>query len=112
MLRYTARVNGLTEIFLTKLDVLSGFPTLKICNAYRNDGVESEDFPPNQTMFHHAEPVYEEVKGWNEELGDVTAYEDLPVAAQDYVRRLEELVGVRISVASIGPGREQSLFVP
>jgi adenylosuccinate synthase len=112
MLRYTARVNGLTEIFLTKLDVLSGFSTLKICNAYRNDGVDSEDFPPNQTMFHHAEPVYEEVKGWNEELGDITAYEDLPVAAQDYVRRLEDLVGVRISVASIGPGREQSLFVP
>jgi adenylosuccinate synthase len=112
LLRYTARVNGLTDIFLTKLDVLSGFQVLKICNGYTYKGETFADFPPNQTIFHHAEPVYEECKGWNEELGDVSAYEDLPVAAQDYIRRLEELVGVPISVASIGPGREQSLSVP
>jgi adenylosuccinate synthase len=112
ILRYSARLNGLTELFLTKLDVLSGFPTVKVCLAYRADGEIYEDFPPNQSLFHCAEPVYEELEGWEEDIGGTQSFGDLPEAARAYVERLEELVGVRIGVASVGPAREQSLLVP
>jgi len=112
ILRYSARLNGLTELFLTKLDVLSGFERLKVCTAYRADGQAFEDFPPHQSLFHRAEPVYEEVEGWKEPLGDARSFVDLPGAARAYVERLQELVGVRIGVVSVGPGREQSLSVP
>jgi len=112
ILRYSARLNGLTELFLTKLDVLSGFERLKVCTAYRADGQTFEDFPPHQSLFHRAEPVYEEVEGWKEPLGDARSFDDLPSTARAYVRRLQELVGVRIGVVSVGAGREQSLSVP
>ena len=112
VLRYAARVNGLTELFLTKLDVLSGFPTLKICTAYDSRGEIHDEMPAHQSTFHHAVPVYEEVKGWEEDLSEVTTFDELPGAAQDYIRRLEEIVGVKIKVASVGPAREQSLAVP
>jgi adenylosuccinate synthase len=107
--RYAARVNGLTEHFLTKLDVLSEFDTLKICRAYRYDGEEYEHFPPHQSIFHHAEPLYEEVPGWRADLTGVTRYADLPEAAQSYVERLEELGGVPIRWVSVGPARRQTL---
>jgi len=112
VLRYAARVNGLTELFLTKLDVLSGFRSIRVCTAYRADGRTFEDFPPHQSLFHRAEPVYEELEGWDEDLGAATAYEDLPGAARKYVERLQDLVGVGVSVVSVGPSREQSLPVP
>ena len=109
ILRYAERLNGLTELFVTKLDVLSGFETVKVCTAYRADGEISEDFPPHQSLFHAAEPVYEELEGWDEDLGDVRTFEGLPAAARKYLDRLQELVGVPIGVVSVGPGREQSL---
>ena len=109
--RYAARLNGLTELFVTKLDVLSGFETLKICTGYRVDGQTFDDFPPHQSLFHRAEPVYEELEGWDEEIDTATSFEDLPKQAREYVRRMEELVGVQASVVSIGPAREQSLPV-
>ena len=109
ILRYAARVNGLTELFLTKLDVLSGFDAVKICTAYRADGEVFEDFPPHQSLFHRAEPVWEELEGWTGELGQARAFEDLPPAARAYVARLRELVGVKIGMVSVGPAREQSL---
>jgi adenylosuccinate synthase len=110
--RYAARVNGLTELFVTKLDVLSGFETLKICTGYRTEGQGLfEDFPPHQSLFHKAEPIYEELEGWDEEIDSATSFEDLPKQAREYVRRMEELVGVPASVVSIGPAREQSLPV-
>ncbi|HEY8341312.1 MAG TPA: adenylosuccinate synthase, partial [Egibacteraceae bacterium] len=87
--RYAARVNGLTAHFLTKLDVLSRFDTLRVCRAYRYQGDEFEHFPPHQSIFHHAEPIYEELPGWREDLTEVTSYADLPKAAQAYVDRLE-----------------------
>jgi adenylosuccinate synthase len=111
ILRYAARVNGLTELFVTKLDVLSGFRTLKVCTAYRAEDETYEDVPPHQSLFHAAEPVYEELLGWDEDLTDARRIEDLPRAARVYVDRLAELVGVPISVISVGPGREQSLPV-
>ena len=68
--RYAARLNGLTELFVTKLDVLSGFETLKICTGYRAEGQTFDDFPPHQSLFHKAEPIYEELEGWNEEIDE------------------------------------------
>jgi adenylosuccinate synthase len=107
--RYAARLNGLTELFLTKLDVLSGFESVKVCTAYRAEGKVFDDYPPNQTLFHRAEPVYEELEGWPEELRDAKTFEDLPAAARKYVERIADLAGVRIGVVSVGPSREQSL---
>jgi adenylosuccinate synthase len=109
ILRYAARVNGLTELFVTKLDVLSGFETVKVCTAYRADGDTYEDVPPHQSLFHDAEPVYEELDGWDEDLTGVRAIDDLPKPARAYLERVAELVGVPIGVVSVGPGREQSL---
>jgi adenylosuccinate synthase len=109
ILRYAARLNGLTELFLTKLDVLSGFETVKVCTGYRADGDLYEDFPPHQSLFHRAEPVYEELEGWPEELADAKTFEDLPAAARKYVEHLQDLGGVKIGVVSVGPSREQSL---
>jgi adenylosuccinate synthase len=102
-------VNGLTELFLTKLDVLSGFDAIKVCTAYRADGESFDDFPPHQSLFHRAEPVWEELAGWSEELGDARSFADLPAEARAYVARLHELVGVPIPMVSVGPAREQSL---
>ena len=109
--RYAARLNGLTELFVTKLDVLSGFESLQICRGYRVEGQEFADFPPHQSLFHRAEPIYERVDGWHEEIDEAKSFEDLPKQAREYVRRIQELVGVPVSVVSVGPAREQSLPV-
>jgi adenylosuccinate synthase len=109
ILRYAARLNGLTELFVTKLDVLSGFDILRVCTGYRADGQVFEDFPPHQSLFHAAEPVYEEMEGWDDDLGETRSFDELPPAARKYLDRLEELAGVPIGVVSVGPAREQSL---
>src|SRR5439155_20136439 len=84
LLRYAARVNGLSELFVTKLDVLSGLGAVRMCVAYRYEGREYEDFPPHQSIVHKAEPVYEDLKGWAEELNGVTRFDHLPEAARSY----------------------------
>ena len=109
LLRYAVRVNGLTELFVTKLDVLSGLATLKVCTAYRHEGRMFEDFPPHQSIFHKAEPVYEELEGWSEDLGAVRRPGALPGAAAKYVARIGELAGVPVRNLSVGPDREQTL---
>jgi adenylosuccinate synthase len=109
VLRYAVRLNGLTELFLTKLDVLSGFETVKVCTAYRAEGDTFDDVPPHQSLFHAAEPVYEELDGWDEDLTGARTAEDLPKAARVYLDRVAELADVPIGVVSVGPGREQSL---
>jgi adenylosuccinate synthase len=109
--RYAARLNGLTELFITKLDVLSGLESVKICTGYRAHGQTFDDMPPHQSLFHDAAPIYEELEGWQEEIDEVPSFEDLPKPAAAYVRRVEELVGVPASVVSIGPARGQSLPV-
>ncbi len=101
--RYSARLNSLTEIFLTKLDVLSAFDSIKICTAYQYNGQKFENFPPHQTIFHHAEPIYEEMPGWRSDIGGAREWDDLPENAQNYVRRLEQLVGAPITDISVGP---------
>jgi adenylosuccinate synthase len=109
ILRYASRVNGLTELFLTKLDVLSGFGTVKVCTAYRVGDDTFEDVPSHQSLFHDAEPVYEELEGWGEDLTGARTIDDLPAPARKYVERVSELVDVPVGVVSVGPGREQSL---
>lgn len=107
--RYADRVNGFTDIFLTKLDVLSEFETLKVCTGYDVDGTVVDQLPADQTAVHHAEPVYTEVPGWGDDITGVTSYGDLPQAAKDYVDLLEEQSGTPITWVSIGPKRSQTL---
>ncbi|MGM7647509.1 adenylosuccinate synthase [Nocardia sp. JW2] len=107
--RYATRVNGVTDYFLTKLDVLSGLDTVPICVAYEIDGERVEQMPTTQTEFHHAKPIYEEMPGWWEDISAARTFEDLPTNAQAYVLRLEELSGARISCIGVGPGRDQTI---
>ncbi|GAA1195506.1 adenylosuccinate synthase [Prauserella alba] len=107
--RYAARVNGITDYFLTKLDVLSGLETVPVCVAYDVDGQRTEDMPMTQTDVHHAKPVYEELPGWWEDISECRTFADLPKNAQAYVERLEELMGTRISAIGVGPGREETI---
>ncbi|MEX0868705.1 MAG: adenylosuccinate synthase [Nitriliruptoraceae bacterium] len=108
--RYANRVNGFTDLFLTKLDVLSTFETLKIATGYRADGEHYHHFPPHQSLFHHAEPVYEEMPGWGSSLDGIERYDDLPREARDYVDRIEEQSDAPITWVSIGPKRSQTLI--
>lgn len=101
--RYAARLNSLTEVFLTKLDVLSSFDSIKICVGYEYEGQKFENFPPNQTIFHKAEPIYEEMPGWRTDISHARVWDDLPKKAQNYVQRLEELMGAPITDISVGP---------
>ncbi|MFI5499942.1 adenylosuccinate synthase [Nocardia asteroides] len=107
--RYATRVNGITDYFLTKLDVLSGLDTVPICVAYEIDGERVEQMPTTQTEFHHAKPIYEEMPGWWEDISHARTFEELPANAQAYVLRLEELSGARISCIGVGPGRDQTI---
>jgi adenylosuccinate synthase len=107
--RYATRVNGITDYFLTKLDVLSSLERVPICVAYEIDGKRVEQMPTTQTEFHHAKPIYEEMPGWWEDISDVKTFEELPANAQAYVLRLEELSGARISCIGVGPGRDQTI---
>ncbi|MDO8885605.1 adenylosuccinate synthase [Candidatus Oleimmundimicrobium sp.] len=110
ILRYASRINSLTEIVVTKLDVLSQFEKIKICVGYEYKGKIYDNFPPHQTIVHKCKPVYEEVDGWKESLEDITDYGDLPKAAQKYLARIEELGGVPIKMISVGPKRKQIIF--
>ncbi|EOM77120.1 adenylosuccinate synthase [Rhodococcus rhodnii] len=107
--RYATRVNGITDYFLTKLDVLSSLDTIPICVAYEVNGVRYDEMPMTQTDIHHAKPIYEEMPGWWEDVSDARTFEDLPKNAQDYVLRLEELSGAHISCIGVGPGRDQTI---
>jgi len=109
--RYAGRVNGLTDLVVTKLDVLTGFERIPVCVAYEVDGERYDEMPPTQTAFHHARPVYEVLEGWSEDISGVREMADLPAAAQAYVRRLEELSGTRVSVIGVGPQRDATIVV-
>jgi adenylosuccinate synthase len=107
--RYAVRLNGITDLVITKLDVLSGLPTVKICVGYEIDGRRVDTMPTTQTDFHHARPVYEELPGWREDISAARQEADLPPAARRYIARLEELCGTRVSVVSVGPGRDENV---
>ncbi|WP_010540833.1 adenylosuccinate synthase [Dietzia alimentaria] len=107
--RYAARVNGFTDYFLTKLDVLTGIGEIPICVAYDVDGVRHDEMPMTQTEFHHATPIYETMPGWEEDITGAREFSDLPPQARDYVLRLEELAGCHMSYIGVGPGRDQNV---
>jgi adenylosuccinate synthase len=107
--RYASRVNGITDFFLTKLDVLSGLEKVPVCVAYEVGGRRMDEMPMTQTDVHHAVPVYEELPGWWEDLSTCRSFDELPPAARDYVLRLEELSGSRVSAIGVGPGRDQTI---
>ena len=107
--RYAARVNGLTDICLTKLDVLSGYDTVPVCVAYEVDGARTEEMPLDQASFARAVPVYEELPGWSEDISGCRSFDELPEAARAYVDRLEEVSRCRIQSIGVGPGREATI---
>jgi adenylosuccinate synthase len=109
--RYAARINTLTELVVTKLDVLSSFDRIKVCVAYDYEGRRYEAFPPNQTVFNRCVPVYEEMPGWREDLRDARSLDHLPKEARAYIEMIETTVGVPVSWASVGPGRDEVLRV-
>jgi len=107
-LRYAARLNGLTQLALTKLDVLSIFESIPVCTAYRlPDGTSTEDFPWHQSDFHHAQPVYERLEGWGTDISAVRDAGQLPRAAREYLAFVEERVGVEVAIVGIGQRRDQ-----
>ena len=108
--RYANRVNGFTDLFLTKLDVLSEFDELRLCVAYRYEGETYHHLPPHQSIIHHAEPVYETLPGWKVDITGVTTYGDLPEQARAYVERIEQLADAPVTWVSVGPAREQTLI--
>jgi adenylosuccinate synthase len=106
-----ARINALTDVVLTKLDVLSGWAEIPIVVAYDVNGQRFDTMPMTQTDFHHATPIYEYLEGWKDDISGARVFGDLPKAAQTYVHRLEELIGVRVSAVGVGPKREQTVGI-
>lgn len=107
--RYSGRVNGLTDLVLTKLDVLTGLEKVPVCVAYDVGGVRHDEMPVDQSDFHHAVPIYEELDGWWEDISECRDFDELPANAQRYVLALEEMSGTRISGIGVGPGREATI---
>jgi len=111
VIRYAVRVNGLTGIALTKLDVLSEFDTIKVCTGYELNGQQLESLPAELESFENCKPVYEELPGWNCDISKAKSFEELPENARNYVKRLEELAGCQIILVSVGPRRDQTIIL-
>lgn len=108
--RYAVEVNGLTDLCVTKLDVLSALETIKVCFAYEWRGERYTTLPSSQNIVHHPEPVYEELPGWQSDITHCRSFEELPYEARAYIERLEELAGVPVSMIAVGPEREQTIM--
>jgi len=109
--RYAARINGVTDFVLTKVDVLTGFERIPVCVAYEVDGERVDELPVSQTDFHHAKPVYEDLPGWTEDLSQARTLADLPATARSYIDFLESISGAPMSAIGVGPGRDQTIVV-
>jgi adenylosuccinate synthase len=107
--RYAARLNTLTELIVTKLDVLSQFASIKVCVAYEYEGAHFDEFPPNQTVFNKCNAVYEELPGWSRDISSVRKVDDLPNEARAYLDKMEELLRTPVSWVSVGPDRDQTV---
>jgi adenylosuccinate synthase len=108
--KFTVRINGFTEIALTRLDVLDMLPTVKVCVGYQANGRQLEYFPSDVDVLEQCEPIYEELPGWLSSTNEARHLEDLPEQARQYIRKLEEVIGCSAGVISVGPHREQSIF--
>lgn len=111
MARYASRVNGFTDYFLTKLDVLTGIEKIPVCVAYDVDGVRHDEVPMTQSEFHHAKPIFEYFDGWTEDISSARTLDDLPENARKYVKALEEMSGCRFSAIGVGPDRDATIVV-
>ncbi|MBG6094405.1 adenylosuccinate synthase [Nocardioides luteus] len=109
--RYAARVNGVTDFVLTKLDVLGGLDEIPVCVAYDVDGVRHDEMPVNQSDFHHAKPIFEMLPGWKEDISGARSFSDLPANAQAYVKYVEEISGAPMSVIGVGPARDETVII-
>jgi adenylosuccinate synthase len=109
-LRYAAQINGMTEIAVTKLDILTGLERLNIAVGYNYKGERLNTFPQDVEVLARCEPIYEEMNGWREDVSLLRSYSELPDNTRYYLRRIEELVGVRVGIASVGPEREQLIM--
>jgi adenylosuccinate synthase len=110
-LRYAARINSMTTLAITKLDVLSGLDRLQVCTGYRGpEGAEFDHFPYHQSVLHHAAGEYIEFEGWKDDIGECRSESDLPTAARDYVGFVSEFVGVPVVLLGVGPGRDQVVW--
>jgi adenylosuccinate synthase len=107
--RYARRVNGITDYFITKLDVLSGLDKVPVCVAYEVDGKRCRDIPMTQTDFHHATPVYESLDGWREDISAAKTMDDLPAKARAYLNALQDMIGAPVCAVGVGPRRDQTL---
>lgn len=110
-LRYSVRVNSISRLFLTKLDILSAFETIKVATGYSAEGVTYDDFPDQQSVLYHCEPRYEELDGWKEDITGIRDYGELPKEARAYVEYIEESAGVPVGWVSVGPERSQLVTV-
>ena len=110
-LRYAARINSLTALSITKLDVLSGFDRIRVCTRYRGgEGAVFDTFPYHQSVLHHATAEYEELPGWREDISECQTIADLPQAAREYLDWITDQTGVPVVLVGVGPGREQTLW--
>lgn len=110
-LKYSVRVNSLTELFITKLDVLSGLEELKLCVGYKDNDEVITDYPFNQNVLNTAEPVYETFDGWTDDISTVKSFEDLPNNAQSYIKAIEAFIEVPITFISVGPERTENIII-
>ena len=111
-LKYAVRLSGITHLAITKLDVLSGMPTLKVCTRYKAGRRVLDEFPLLQTDFHHAKPIFEELPGWTEDIRECDTWQDLPQTARDYIQFIAEFTKTRVKFIAVGPGREETIILP
>jgi len=110
VVRYAARLNGLTHLAITKLDVLTGLDVLKLCIAYEHQGTNLEGVPPESSRLASCSPIYEEMEGWHEDISEARNLEELPKNARAYIRRIEEFIGVPVAIISVGSGRDETII--
>ena len=111
VLKYAIRVNGITDICLTKLDVLDDLKTIKVCTGYETEDGIIRDFPLDPHVFQTAKPIYDEVPGWQSDISGITSYDDLPTNAKSYSKYIANMAGVPISMISVGSKRTQTIHL-
>jgi adenylosuccinate synthase len=111
VLRHSARINGLTGITITKLDILDGLDTIKICTSYKYKGKIYDEFPKEMNIFNECEPVYEEVEGWKTSTSGITDFRKLPAMAKAYIKKVETLFGVEVQMISTGQRRDELIRI-